>query len=167
MTSRGASIILVLAALVVHFGWAAPAWREGAILTAQAGMLRSEKDALLGRLDAIERADSLTASATRMESGAAEAVNDDSVVRLRRSLLDGLRGQPVSAVRLEVVPAHAPLAAEGRLHAEGSFADVVRLSGHLVRPGAGFVLKTVRLARTTHGSLALEVEGLSVLAGTP
>lgn len=165
MTSRGASIILVLAALVVHFGWAAPAWREGAMLAAQAGLLHSEKDALLGRLDAIERADTLTASATRMESGA--AANDDPVVRLRRSLLDGLRGQPVSAVRLEVVPAHPPLAAEGRLHAEGSFADVVRLSGHLVRPGAGFVLKTVRLARTPHGSLALEVEGLSVLAGTP
>lgn len=164
MSSR-ASILLAVAALVVHFGWAVPAWREQAILTAQAGLLQSEKAALLGRLEAIARADALTESATRMEAGA--AANDDPVVRLRRSLLDGLRGQPVSGVRLEVAPAHPPLAAEGRLHAEGSFADVVRLSGHLVRPGAGFVLKTVRIARTPQGSLALQVEGMSVLAGTP
>ncbi|HVQ28657.1 MAG TPA: hypothetical protein VMV21_03710 [Vicinamibacteria bacterium] len=93
--------------------------------------------------------------------------NDDAVARLRRSLLESLRGQPVSSVRLEVTPARPPLAAEGRMRAEGSFAEVVRLTGHLVRPGAGFVLKGVRLTRTPQGNVALEVEGMSVAAGAP
>jgi hypothetical protein len=70
-------------------------------------------------------------------------------------------------VRLEVTPARPPLAAEGRMRAEGSFAEVVRLTGHLVRPGAGFVLKGVRLTRTPQGNVALEVEGMSVAAGAP
>ena len=98
---------------------------------------------------------------------AEEGRKGDAVARLRRSLLESLRGQPVTGVHLEVVPARTPLAAEGRLRAEGSFTDVVRLSGHLVRPGAGFVLKNVRLARTRRGSLTLEVDGMSVLEGTP
>jgi hypothetical protein len=53
------------------------------------------------------------------------------------------------------------------MRAEGSFAEVVRLTGHLVRPGAGFVLKGVRLARTPKGNVTLEVEGMSVAGGAP
>ena len=165
MTLRGASILLLLGGLLAHFGLARPAWREEAAFAQRTGALLAEKAEILGRLAALERADVLSARATRMETKA--GTNDDAVARLRRSLLESLRGQPVSDVHLEVAPARAPLAAEGRLRALGSFADVVRLSGHIVRPGAGFVLKSVRLARTSHGSLALEVEGMSVLEGTP
>jgi hypothetical protein len=150
---------------VAHFAWARPAWREQAELVTQASALRAEKDELRGRLAALERAEVLSARAARMEAPA--GTNDDAVARLRRSLLESLRGEHVSSVRLEVTPARPPLAAEGRLRAEGSFAEVVRFSGHLVRPGAGFVLKGVRLARTPHGSVALEVEGMSVAAGAP
>ena len=165
MTSRGLSVLLFLGGLLAHFGLARPAWREEAAFMERTTALLAEKQALLGRLAALERADVLSARAARMETKA--GTNDDAVARLRRSLLESLRGQAVSGVRLEVAPARAPLAAEGRLRALGSFADVVRLSGHLVRPGAGFVLKRVRIARTPHGSLALEVEGMSVLEGTP
>ena len=165
MTLRGLSVLLLLGALAVHVGFARPTWREEAVLTEQAHALDAEKQALLDRVAALERAFVQSARATRMELP--PGTSDDAVGRLRRSLLESLRGRPVSGVRLAVTPARPPLAAEGRLRAEGTFADIVRLSGHLVRPGAGFVLKNVRLARTPHGSLALEVEGLSVLEDAP
>ena len=165
MTLRGLSSLLLLGGVLAYLGLARPAWREEEALAQATGALLAEKEKLLGRLAALERADVLSARATRMETQA--GANDDAVARLRRSLLDSLRGQPVTGVRLEVAPARAPLAAEGRLRALGSFPDMVRLSGHLVRPGAGFVLKSVRLARTPQGSLALEVEGMSVLESTP
>jgi len=165
VTLRGLSVLLLLGAVAVHVGLARPAWREEAVHTEQAHALRAEKQALLGRVAALERTDVLSARATRMELP--PLANDDAVARLRRSLLESLRGQPVVRVRLAVAPARPPLAAEGRLQAEGTFADVVRLSGHLVRPGAGFVLKRVRIAPTPHGSLALEVEGMSVLEEVP
>ena len=165
MTLRGLSILLLLGGLLAHLGLARPAWREEAALAERTRALLVEKESLRGRLVALERADALSARSARMETKAGS--NDDAVARLRRSLLDSLRGQPVTGVHLEVAPARAPLGAEGRLRALGSFADVVRLSGHIVRPGAGFVLKSVRIARTPHGSLALEIEGMSVLEGTP
>ena len=165
MTSRGLTILFFVGGLLAHFGLARPAWREEEALVERTATLLAEKQALLGRLAALEHADVLSARAARMETKA--GTNGDAVARLRRSLLESLQGQQVSGVHLEVAPARAPLAAEGRLRALGSFADVVRLSGHLVRPGTGFVLKSVRLARTPQGSLALEVEGMSVLEGTP
>ena len=165
MTRRGLSILLLLGGLLAHLGLARPAWREEAALAERTRALLVEKESLRGRLVALERADALSARSARMQTKAGS--NDDAVARLRRSLLDSLRGQPVTGVHLEVAPARAPLGAEGRLRALGSFADVVRLSGHIVRPGTGFVLKSVRIARTPHGSLALEIEGMSVLEGTP
>ena len=160
MTLRGLSVAVLLAALAVHLGLARPAWRELEALTGKANALGDEKQALLHRVAALDRGDVLTARATHME--VPPGVGDDDVARLRRSLLESLRGQAVSGVRLAVAPAAAPLAAEGRLQAEGTFAAVVGLSGQLVRPGAGFVLKRVRIAPTPRGSLALEVEGVSV-----
>jgi hypothetical protein len=166
VTWRGLSILLLLCAVLAHFGLARPAWREAAALEERTFVLVAEKQKLKDRLAALARAEALSARATRMEAEEG-GVSGDAVARLRRSLLASLRGQPVTGVHLEVAPARTPLAAEGRLRAEGSFADVVRLSGHLVRPGAGFVLKNVRLARTRRGSLTLEVEGMSVLEGAP
>lgn len=165
MTWRASSILLLSCGVLAYFGVARPAWREAALLEERTGVLLAEEQKLLDRLAALSRADALSVRATRMEVEGGPS--GDAVARLRRSLLESLRGQPVTGVHLEVAPARAPLAAEGRLRAEGSFADVVRLSGHLVRPGAGFVLKNVRLARTRRGSLTLEVEGMSVLEGTP
>jgi hypothetical protein len=157
--------VLLLAALAVHVGLGRPAWREEAALAERASSLGAERQALLDRVAALERADVLAARSTRMELP--PGANDDGVARLRRSLLESLQGQAVSGVRLAVAPAPPPLAAEGHLQAEGTFAEVVQLSGQLVRPGAGFVLKRVRLAPTPHGSLALEVEGVSVLEEAP
>jgi hypothetical protein len=60
-----------------------------------------------------------------------------------------------------------PHAAEGRVRAEGTFADLVRLSGRLVAPGRGFVLRRARFATAggADGGLVLEVEGFSVSPG--
>lgn len=165
MTLRGVSLTLLLAALTVHVGLGRPAWREQAALSLKTSSLDGEKQALLARAAALERADALTARSTRMDLP--PGAKDDGVARLRRSLLESLRGQQVTGVRLAVTPAMPPLAAEGRLQAEGTFAAVVQLSGHLVRPGAGFVLKSVHIGPTPHGSLALEVEGMSVLEEAP
>ena len=82
--------------------------------------------------------------------------------------MTALAGQPVSGVRLSVGPGQPPHAAEGRVRASGTFADLVRLSGRLVGPGRGFVLRRARFATSpSEGGLTLEVEGFSVSPGAP
>lgn len=163
MSPRLASIVLVTGALLLHFLLARPAWHEAAVAEDQFSRLRLEKRKLETELDTYARALARGRRAVRMVLP--EDAPKDAAGRLRRSLLESVRDQPVSGVRLAVSPARHPLLAEGRLRAEGSFADMVRLSGRLLRPGAGLVLSQVRFAPTRQGSVSLEVVGMSVAEG--
>jgi hypothetical protein len=51
-----------------------------------------------------------------------------------------------------------------QLSAEGEFAEIVRLSGRIVRPGSGITLDRVTLNPTAAGA-SLAVEGLSLSGG--
>jgi len=163
VSPRLAALALVAGALVLHVGLARPAWHEAAAAQERFSRLRLEKRKLEAEIRVHERALARGRRAVRMDlpGGAPE----DAVGRLRRSLLESVRDQPVAGVRLAVSPARVPLLAEGRLRAEGSFADMVRLSGRLVRPGAGLVLSHVRFSPTRRGSVSLEVVGVSVAEG--
>jgi hypothetical protein len=137
--SRGTWVLaLLLVALALHLGITRPA-------------ARAQGMALLRRVSRMDLPD---------------GTPGDDVARLRRALLESLRDQPVSGVRLAVSAARPPLAAQARVEATGSFDDVVRLTGRLVRPGAGLVLARVTMAATP-GGLDLLVEGASLLAASP
>ncbi len=156
------AMALLLSALLVHLAFGRPAERQAIRAREDAARLRKDKRAIAARLLRLDPDPGLGNRATRTDPPAEASV--DGVTRLRLSLLDALAGQPVSGVRLSVVPARPPLAAEGRVRAVGAFADLVRLSGRLVGPGRGFVLRRVRFATATpqDGGLVLEVEGFSV-----
>lgn len=84
---------------------------------------------------------------------------------IRRGVVDLVTRARVSAVRLGVRPGRSPAAAAVSLSAEGSFADVVRLTGELARAGGGLVFERVRLA--SHAPrVGLDVQA-SGLAGAP
>jgi hypothetical protein len=162
---RTLAVALFLGAALVHVGLTLPARHGATAARAEHARLRGEERDLLARIASRERAAAASARASHMDVPA--GTQADAVARLRRSLLDSLRGQPVSGVRLSVSPASPPLAAKARVTAEGSFADVVRLSGRLVRPGAGFVLQRVRMAPARGGGLVLDVDGVSVGEDAP
>jgi hypothetical protein len=163
VSPRLAAIVLVTGALLLHLLLARPAWHEAAVAEDQVSRLRLEKRKLETEINAHERALARGRRAVRMVLPADAPT--DAVGRLRRSLLESVRDQPASGVRLAVFPARPPLLAEGRLRAEGSFADMVRLSGRLLRPGAGLVLSQVRFSPTQKGGVTLEVVGVSVAEG--
>lgn len=166
MSPRTAALALFAGAALVYVGLARPAWNEAKAAQERFSRLRLEKRKLEADLHAHERALARGRRAVRMDLPA--GATEDALGRLRRSLLESVRDQPVSGVRLAVSPARAPLLAEGRLRAEGSFAEMVRLSGRVVRPGAGLVLSHVRLAPTRQGGVSLEIVGVSVAeGGTP
>ncbi len=152
---------LVVAALLVHLLLGSPASREAARAQEETLRLTNEKRSLVVRRSRTERE-----RAARLSSpeGSAQA-SSEAVARLRRYLLETLAGQAVTGVRLTVVPGAPPLAAEGRVRVEGAFAEVVALSGRLVRPGSGLVLRRAQFASVAGGGLALEIDGFSVAEG--
>jgi len=155
---------LLLGALLLHWLVARPAARENAAAQAEAARLRREALSLQGQVDALEKALAEEARIVRMDLP--EGAPKDAVARLRMALLESLQGQPVSGVRLAVSASSPPAAAKGRVEATGSFSDLVRLSGRLVRPGAGLVLERMTLGPTSRG-LTLQVEGVSVEGRAP
>jgi hypothetical protein len=159
---RLAAAGLFLLALLVHVGLALPARREAAVAQDRFARLREEGQALAARVARLEHAAEVSARAAHMELP--PGTGGDAVGRLRRSLLGALDGQTVSGVRLAVQAGNPPFAAEARLRAEGAYAELVRLSGRVVRPGAGLVLRHVRFKPSPEGTLVLEVEGGSVAA---
>lgn len=166
---RSPALVLLLAALLVHLAFGRPAEREAIRAQEDGGRLRKETRALAARLLRLDRERELGTRATRMDLPASGSASADGVTRLRLTLLDALAGQPVSGVRLSVVPAPPPRAALGHVRAAGTFAALVRLSGRLIGPGRGFVLRRARfaMAAPSDGGLVLEIEGFSVSAGAP
>jgi hypothetical protein len=141
----------------VHGLWTLPAQREVAQIDAQAAALRAQRQHMRARLAGLERREA--ARRRVAESLPAEAAaRGDAPAALRRSVLRSLEGVPVSGVRLEVRPSRPPLAATVHLSAEGSTAEVVRLTGRLAQPGTGVVLAQVRLAPSARGAV-LDLEG--------
>jgi hypothetical protein len=163
MTPRLAAAALFLGALLIELALTRPLGRDSAAAQERYFRLREEKRQLVARLRSEERAATRGRQAMRMELP--EGSPKDAVGRLRHSLLESVRDQPVSGVRLAVSGGQAPVLAQGTFRAEGSFADMVLLSGRLVRPGSGLVLSRVRFSPTRAGGVALEVEGMSVAEG--
>lgn len=151
MNARGAALVVLIAA--------------GALLGAVALPLRGRAAA---EEQARRRAEELSESArTRLADlekrvGALAAVDGRTDPgRLRRAVAASLDGTPVSQVKIDVQPARPPLSATVRLSAEGSFDDLVDLSGRLVQPGNGLILARFRLSPRV-SALRLEMEAVGV-----
>jgi hypothetical protein len=163
MKLRVLSFALLAGALVLHFGYSAPCRQEAAQAQEGFARARSERLRLEGMLTRLEHEAEVTVRVGQMDlprgSGPAEAT-----AFLRRSVLRALEGVSVSGVRLGVTPGRAPIAAKLSLKAGGTFAEVVRLSGRLVRPGAGVILEHVDLSPERDGMVGLTAEGVSLAA---
>jgi hypothetical protein len=158
--ARVITAVLLLGAGLLYTEVTLPALRAAADADAAVARARAERPGLRARLAARElqaaaedKASAVVAAATRGPG--------DPVVRLRRSVVGSLEGATVSGARLAVTAGRPPVGARVQLSAEGRYAEILRLAGHLVRPGTGLVLENVRL-RPGAAGLALDLSAFSL-----
>ncbi len=163
-SARVLAALLLLGAGLLYVGVTLPAHRAAADAEDAVGRARAERPGLRARLAEREHQAAAEDKASAAVAAAASGPGDP-VVRLRRSVVGSLDGAAVSAVRLAVTAGRSPVGARLQLSAEGRFAEILRLAGHLVRPGTGLVLENVRL-RPSPAGLALDLSAFS-LTGRP
>jgi len=160
MRLRIAGAALVLVAALLHVAVARPLQARA---SAAADNYRRARDE---RRDARARADELERRAAALERAAAAVAAARSapgggVREVRRGVVDVVTRSRVSGVRLGVRPGRPPASAAVALSAEGPFADVLRLTAELARPGSGLVLERVRLvSRPPRVGVDVEASGL-------
>jgi hypothetical protein len=156
VTRRLAAALLLLAALGIHLGLAAPARRQRDEAREEFARQREEREGLRAQTARRQRP---TASA-RAPRGDAEAVR-----ALRLSFLEAVEGLPLRAVRISVEAGRrGPVAARGRVSAEGEQVDLLRAAGKLAEASSGVLLENVRFAHAPGDDLRLEIEAFSLKA---
>ena len=151
MTARAAALVLLVAAGALLIGVALPLRTQAATAEGERRRAQEQSERSRARLTDLER---------RLGALAAvEGTNDPG--SLRRSVVASLQGRSVSQVRINVEPAKPPLSATLKLSVDGSFGDVVALSGRLARPGTGVVFARFALAPRSSG-VHMEVDGLGL-----
>jgi len=153
--------LVLLAALAVYVTVALPFRQRTAAAGDEFRRIREERRQARSRLAHLERGEALRRRTEEVFAGARTAAGGPVGV-VRRSVVRSLEGVPVSGVRLGVRPgSRPPRMATVDLRAEGDFDDVLRLSGHLVRPGSGLVLERVIFTpRSASVTLILAAVGL-------
>lgn len=148
----GLALALLAAAL---FGLAVrPVWVETAAVRASEMRARAERRDARAELMRLERG-----RLGRSAAGIPPAALGTSGARLLRGrVLRVLAGAPVRGVALEVQAPDPRAAPTLRLSAEGTFSDVVELSGRLAAPTAGLALDQVRFTLVPSG-VRLELLG--------
>jgi hypothetical protein len=165
MSRRVVSAVLLAAAVILHFAYTAPGRRDIALAQESFGRARAERARLLAQIARQARGEQVRMRVAHMDLKD-PGPSPDPAARLRQSVLEAMRGLPLSGVHLSVTRASAPLAATMSLQAQGGFPEIVKLSGRLVRPGAGLVLETVRFSPAGNGGISMAAAGVS-LEGRP
>lgn len=150
---------LLLLAAVLYGAVTVPLQSQAAAASEQYRQARDQRrDARLRQAELERRA----AARARAEAVLAAARSAEGGLReVRRGVVDLITRSRVSAVRLGVRPGRPPASATVGISAEGSFADVMRFTGELARPGRGLVLDRVRLvSRPPRVGLELGASGL-------
>lgn len=128
---------------------AQPLQRTAQALDVEYRRLREEQRDGQGRLAALEgrraRARLVTEAAARSGRG------PDALRHARLSMIDSLAETPLSDVQLSVSTQPQRAVAALTLVAAGDFEDVVRASGHVVRPGTGLLLEHVAMRPKDEG----------------
>ena len=152
MTRRLAAALMLLAALGLHLGLAAPSRRQRDEAREEFARLREERERLRAQAARLPRR---TAS-VRAPSGDAEAVR-----ALRQSFLGAVEGLPLRAVRISAEAGRdAVVAARGRLAAEGRQTDLLRAAGRLAEASSGVLLAKVQLRPGLRGRSPTRDRGL-------
>jgi hypothetical protein len=146
---------LALAATLIYVGFVVPTWRSVSETGDEYKQARQRRREAVERLSRAERlrASRERATATLASNGGS------SLVDLRRSVIASLEGFALSNVRLSVASGRPPVSARVSLSAEGTFSEVIRLTGAIAGSGTGLVLDNVRV-RPAPGGVALELEAL-------
>jgi hypothetical protein len=165
MRIRVAAAVLVLLAVALHALVAMPLQSRAAAASEHYRQARDQRRAARARLAELERRESARSRA-EAALAAARSAPGGGVRDVRRKVVDLVGRSRVSGVRLAVRPAPPPASASVGLAAEGSFENVLRLTGELCRPGNGLVLDRVRLAARGAPRVALDVQA-SGLGATP
>jgi hypothetical protein len=161
-TARGAALLLLAATAVIYAGLTLPLQRKAAATADAYRRARDERREARSRLGEVQRRESaLRRSAPA--GGQAAASLGDPVARTRHGIVTALEGGGLSGVRLAVRPGGPPAPALVRLAAEGPFAEVVRLTAELVRPGTGLVLERYQLSESA-SRVAMRVEAVGLEA---
>jgi hypothetical protein len=156
VTRRLAAVLMLPAALGLHFGLAAPARRQRDEAREEFARLREERERLRAQSARRQR----RAASVRAPSGDAEAVR-----ALRLSFLRSVEGLPLRAVRISAEVGRQGVGADrGRLAAEGGQADLLRAAGKLAESSSGVLLENVHLALAPGDDLRLEIEAFSFRA---
>ena len=158
MILRAAGLLLFLAAGLGYAGIVLPARQD--LRSAQDGFARAreERQGIRRRVAELERRVQVRA---RVATAPVEPGRGESAGQLRRAVLGVVEGSRVSGVQLSVSAGRAPVVAKVHLTFEGSFPEVVPLTGRLVSGPPGLVLERVRLSPKDQRVVA-EVEGFRV-----
>jgi hypothetical protein len=154
------ALLLLLATVAVYVGLTLPLQKKAA---AAADAYRRARDERRGARALLEEARRRESALRRAAPAAGEPSSSprDPVGQTRQGIVASLEGAGLSGVRLAVKPAPPPAAALIRLGADGAFADVVRVTDELVRPGTGVVLEKFQL-NGQDSRVALRLEGVGL-----
>jgi len=155
-----AGIVLLLLAGGLYVAGALRLESQAAAASDAFRQARERRRDTRSRLAELERREAARARAVAILAAARNAPAG-GVREVRRGIVDLITRSRVSGVRLGVRPGRPPASAAVALAAEGTFADVMSLTGELSRAGRGLVLERVRLdARSSRVGLDVEASGL-------
>jgi hypothetical protein len=160
VSPRWPAAVLALAALGVHVGLTVRYRAQGAAAADDFRRLRDERRQVASRVAQKTRLEDAQRRAGRLPD-AEGGLTPARAARLQ--VVRSLEGSGITRVRLGVSPGtRAPQAVSVRLTGEGSFEDVLRFSGAVVRPGSGLLLRQVALdTQDERVGLSLEAVGLA------
>ena len=159
---RLVALLLLLATAAVYAGLTVPLRTKAAAASDAYRRARDDRRAARAHLEDVQRRESALRRAAPAAADPGSSPRDP-VGRTRQGIVSSLEGAGLSGVRLAVKPAAAPAASLIRLGAEGAFADVVRVTDDLVRPGTGVVLEKLQL--NGHDSrVAVRLDGFGLEA---
>jgi len=160
MNVRVAGLVLLLLAAVLYVAGAVRLESQAALASDEYRQARDRRRDARSRLAELERREAARTRAVAVLAAARNAPGG-GVRDVRRRIVDLVTRSRVSGVRLGVRPGRPPASAAVALSAEGSFAEVMRLTGELARAGSGLVLDRVRLgSRSSRVGLEVEASGL-------
>ena len=157
MSLRLGALALLLAAIALYAAVARPLRQQAGQTGEEYRRLRDERRTQQSRVAALQRRESRQQA---LAAASAQWSREDAVRGARAAVVRSLDDASLRDVRLGVArPGETQLVALINLSAQGEFDDVVRVSGHIVRPGSGLVLERVQMKPKLEG-VDLRVEAV-------
>jgi hypothetical protein len=154
---RAGALVLLLAAIALYAALGRPLRQQAGRTGDEYRRLRDERRTQQSRMAVLQRRESRQQA---LAAASGQWSREDAVRGARAAVVRSLDEASLRDVRLGVGrPDVTQLLASIRLSAEGDFGDVVRASGHMVRPGSGLVLQRVQMKPNAE-SVTLRVDAV-------